>query len=521
MKVVAQTRDRLELVHRPMVFMALAGVAGAAYGVWLWLGAEDWKGYVGAGISVVVGLVLVLTATNSRVVFDRGAGWYDARHRRLLGRTKMHREWLSSVEAVAVNRDATLGNVMVVNCIRVGGRDLPIAMFGTPFPAAAYHQGLRIARFLGVPLAEKDRIVVEDPQDQVAGLLTTVVAGPEKEGTVRAKWNEARKWGYFVWAFDLAMLAFYAYLVLDRDTTAPVLGLEPTLWKMVLLVFGLFFLNALGLSARLCERYTGITYVKDRKAFALAGGFDVGQWPMLATQVALYGVYWFTFTRVDPDPIARFRHWWVYLLASLVVGFVLSRIAARIAFPLWARRHLGRTRPEREAEGRRGGGFRTADGPAGEPLSATRRSTAPRDVASPPFESAAQEDVYRRVGGWLRGVLGDSVAATGEGPLFVVRFRGTAVVVTVVPWGDDDATISVRSYVGQGSAGDGGLMRDLLRENDRLRLGAWGMDERGAIFLEHSVAGSTCTEEKLRVSLTAVMAAADAARERILGRSRG
>lgn len=62
------------------------------------------------------------------------------------------------------------------------------------------------------------------------------------------------------------------------------------------------------------------------------------------------------------------------------------------------------------------------------------------------------------------------------------------------------------------------LMKFLLRENDRMRFGAYGLDEDEDIFFEHTIVGSTCDKEELKASVVAVVMTADDADDKIIAK---
>ncbi len=171
MRIVSQTKERLELTHRTMWFMLLMGLFSLGGAAWTWWKAEDWKHYIGMGLLVLTGVALGVMACNSEVVFDRRRGIFEARHRYLTGKTRTAAAWLRDVEAVVISQDSIAGNVLAVICLRLGGTDLPITMFGSPFPGSVHNHAQRIANFLRLPLMEKDRLVVESPEDQTQSKL--------------------------------------------------------------------------------------------------------------------------------------------------------------------------------------------------------------------------------------------------------------------------------------------------------------------------------------------------------------
>ncbi len=134
------------------------------------------------------------------------------------------------------------------------------------------------------------------------------------------------------------------------------------------------------------------------------------------------------------------------------------------------------------------------------------------------FRTRAQEDVYKKVGQQLRQLFGEMVQVIPDKPAFVVPAGTTLTHIVVTPWGDDDATITVRAYVTYGSDLAPDLLHFLLRENDTKRFGAFGIDGDGDIFFEHSIVGSTCDKEELRASVLAVSQTADLFDEQIVQR---
>jgi type III secretion system-like peptide-binding chaperone len=125
------------------------------------------------------------------------------------------------------------------------------------------------------------------------------------------------------------------------------------------------------------------------------------------------------------------------------------------------------------------------------------------------FETDAQREVYDKVGRYLQELFGDLAEASEENPVFWVPHGSTAALVSVLPWGEDDATISVRAYVLFHAQIGEGLMYFLLRQNDDCLFGAFGLDADDDVFFEHSIVGSTCERDELLASVTAVSTTAD------------
>lgn len=125
------------------------------------------------------------------------------------------------------------------------------------------------------------------------------------------------------------------------------------------------------------------------------------------------------------------------------------------------------------------------------------------------FQSEAQKDVYDRIAGWMPELFGMFAHPMPEQPVYVMQLGQTFAMVSVQPWGDDDATITSRAYVAMGTELTEDLMHFLLLQNNTFRFGAFGIDEDDDIFFEHTVVGSTLDTEELKSSVLAVASTAD------------
>lgn len=125
------------------------------------------------------------------------------------------------------------------------------------------------------------------------------------------------------------------------------------------------------------------------------------------------------------------------------------------------------------------------------------------------FKTSAQQEVYEKILPWVKEIFGEFVHLRDDSPAFSVRV-GTAIAqIGVYPWGEDDATITTRSYVITGAEITPDLMDYLLHQNDRMRFGAFGLDDEQDIFFEHTIVGSTCDKEELKASAMAIILTAD------------
>jgi hypothetical protein len=131
------------------------------------------------------------------------------------------------------------------------------------------------------------------------------------------------------------------------------------------------------------------------------------------------------------------------------------------------------------------------------------------------FKTNAQKETYEKIAPWMKEIFGTFVMAREDAPAFGVGLGSAFVQVGILPWGEDESTITARSYVVTGVELTADLMHFLLRENDRMRFGAFGIDEDNDIFFEHTIVGSTCDKEEIKSSVMAVVVTADQYDEQI------
>jgi len=125
------------------------------------------------------------------------------------------------------------------------------------------------------------------------------------------------------------------------------------------------------------------------------------------------------------------------------------------------------------------------------------------------FETAAQEACYNRVLPWMRELFGGFALEFEDYPRVGVAVGSAFAVVSIHPWADEEATVATRAYVVTGAKADADLYEWLLRKNDEMRFGAFGIDDEGDIFFKHSILGSTMDKDELKASVLAVVMTAD------------
>jgi hypothetical protein len=125
------------------------------------------------------------------------------------------------------------------------------------------------------------------------------------------------------------------------------------------------------------------------------------------------------------------------------------------------------------------------------------------------FLSTAQEECYNKIKPWMEEMFGTQARMIDDSPVFEVSVGSTFAFVQVAPWNDHDATITSRAYVVSGAEMTPELQLFLLRENDTMRFGSFGIDEAGDIIFQHSIVGSTCDKNELKATVASVMNISD------------
>ncbi len=134
------------------------------------------------------------------------------------------------------------------------------------------------------------------------------------------------------------------------------------------------------------------------------------------------------------------------------------------------------------------------------------------------FKTDVQKACYEKTAAMMKDLFGEMAMARDDVPLIGLVMGSALVNVGVHPWGTDDAVICGRSYVVFGADITPDLMQYLLRKNDEMRFGAFGLDSDNDIFFEHSIVGSTCDKAELRATVMAVLSTADLHDDEIMAR---
>jgi hypothetical protein len=134
------------------------------------------------------------------------------------------------------------------------------------------------------------------------------------------------------------------------------------------------------------------------------------------------------------------------------------------------------------------------------------------------FETDTQREVYEKIEPWMKELFGIFVKKREDTPYFGVSIGSAYVHVGVQPFEDDRVTITSRAYVVTDVEIEPQLMEFLLRENDKVRFGAFGLDKDLDVFFEHSIEGTTCDFDGLKNAILAVGYTADQYDDQIVDR---
>jgi hypothetical protein len=123
------------------------------------------------------------------------------------------------------------------------------------------------------------------------------------------------------------------------------------------------------------------------------------------------------------------------------------------------------------------------------------------------FHTRCQEEVYRQVKSYLDELV-DEHFDDAEHCDFYVKYGSTVLEISIDPYEEDDAVIEVLAFCVQGVEPSFEMMRELLRLNAQLPLGAFSMVGTD-IFFSHSFLGRRMRPEQFIASLDNVASISD------------
>lgn len=134
------------------------------------------------------------------------------------------------------------------------------------------------------------------------------------------------------------------------------------------------------------------------------------------------------------------------------------------------------------------------------------------------FENTAQKACYHRIVPWMEDLFGEAAVVFEDEPFFIVTIGSAVASTRIVPWGDNDALITTRSFVVTDVTVTPELSYYLLRANNNIHFGRFALDGENDIVFEHSLVGSTCDQIELKHSVTTVIRIADDYDDEIVAR---
>lgn len=139
------------------------------------------------------------------------------------------------------------------------------------------------------------------------------------------------------------------------------------------------------------------------------------------------------------------------------------------------------------------------------------------------FGNEMQKNVYAMLLNWFGAdIQSGAVHRSPDQPMFFLQQGSTIVHVSVGALGEGEAVITVGARVVTGAQITAELMLFLLAHNSRSLFGAFGIDpDSGVITFDHSIIGSTCDQNELSASITAVAGTADQLDDAIIGKFGG
>jgi hypothetical protein len=123
------------------------------------------------------------------------------------------------------------------------------------------------------------------------------------------------------------------------------------------------------------------------------------------------------------------------------------------------------------------------------------------------FHTSCQEEVYRQVKSYLDELV-DEHFDDAEHCDFYLKYGTTVLEISIDPKDEDDAVIDVLAFCVQGVEPTFDLMRELLRFNSEVPLGAFSMVGND-IFYSHSFLGRRMPAEQFIASLDSVASISD------------
>ena len=135
------------------------------------------------------------------------------------------------------------------------------------------------------------------------------------------------------------------------------------------------------------------------------------------------------------------------------------------------------------------------------------------------FHTTCQEEVYRQVKSYLDELVDEHFDDAAHCD-FYLKYGTTVLEISIEPFEEDDAVIEVLAFCVQGAQPTFELMRELLKINSELPLGAFSMVGQD-IFFSHSFLGRRMPPEQFIASLGSVANISDEYDDRLVAKYGG
>ncbi len=123
------------------------------------------------------------------------------------------------------------------------------------------------------------------------------------------------------------------------------------------------------------------------------------------------------------------------------------------------------------------------------------------------FHTQCQEEVYRQVKSYLDELVEEHFDDADHCD-FYLKYGSTVLEISIEPYEEDDAVIEILAFCVQGVEPTFELMKELLKINSEVPLGAFSMVGKD-VFYSHSFLGRRLRPEQLIASLDSVATISD------------
>jgi hypothetical protein len=135
------------------------------------------------------------------------------------------------------------------------------------------------------------------------------------------------------------------------------------------------------------------------------------------------------------------------------------------------------------------------------------------------FHTQCQEEVYRQVKAYLDELVEEHFD-DAEHCDFYLKYGSTVLEISIEPYEEDDAVVEILAFCVQGVTPGIELMRELLKLNAEVPIGAFSLVDTD-VFFSHAFLGRRLRPEQLMASLDSVANTSDTWDERIVARHGG